>query len=127
MSLKPRIKSQFDELTEKTWKEYISILEEFSRILYTTKGLPCSVCRVREGFNVVKLQDWLEPLGETEVKDRSWSKLDVRIVEDFIVVTNTVRARGCIRRTHNENIMFNIDKILEDNYLKEKQDGRQEV
>jgi len=92
-------------------------------LLYQHKGRPVSVCRVKEGFHVAKLQDWLEPLGSTTIDGRSWSKLDVRIVDHFIVVTNTVRAKGCLRRTHNENLMFNIEKILEDNYLKEKQDA----
>ena len=120
-------KSSFQLMRERTTKEFISIIGEFSGLIHLSQGKACSVCRVSQGFDIPKLQDWLERLGETAVKGRSWSKVEVRVIKDFIVVTNTVRARGCLRRTHNENIMFNIDKILEDNYLKEKQDGRQEV
>jgi len=117
-------KSSFELQRDRTTKEFISIIEEFSGLIHLSQGRACSVCRVSVDLNVTQLQDWLERLGETLVKGRSWSKVEVRVLDQFIVVTNTVRARGCLRRTHNENIMFNIEKILEDNYLKEKQDER---
>ena len=114
-------KSTFQLLRDRTTKEFISILEEWSCKLYNSQGRSVSICRLYEYVDVTKLQDWLESLGETRVEHRSWSKVEVRLLGGFIVITNTATAKNCTRRQHNQNMMFNIEKILEDNYLKEKQ------
>ena len=108
-------------MIERTKEEFYSMIETFSRMIHETNGTPVSVCRVKQGLDIPKLQDWLEELGNAP-EGRSWSKVRVKVLEDFIMVSNLPEARGCMRLTHNQNILMNIERILEDKYLKEKND-----
>lgn len=65
----------------------------------------------------------MEPLGEVfntsedERDGKSWSKLKVRVVGEYLFISNIPEARDCRRKHHNRNIMDNIDTVLENEYL----------
>lgn len=111
----------FERVKRESTKEFISILVEFSDVIFHGNGKAVTVCRLVDGLNSPLIQDWLEKLGEPNISGRSHSKVEVRIFDGILAVSNTTRAKDCTRRQHNQNIMFNIEHILEDNYLKEKQ------
>lgn len=121
MSLKPRIVSGFEKIQKETHKELISILEDFSQSIHEGNGKAVTVCRFMGDLNSTTIQDVLEGLGNTDIDGRSFCKVEVRVFDGILAVSNTTRAKDCTRRQHNQNIMFNIEHILEDNYLKEKQ------
>lgn len=114
-------KSSFQEELDRTKSVALKMSEKLLELIYEGEGRQCSVAEPKLGMNVPKLVDWLKDLGRTEIPHRSWSLAEVRIIDEFIVLSNNPQAKDCLRLTHNQNLLFNIERKLENEYRKSKE------